>query len=914
MTDGQPPERVVVVTGDATMDWHLARTRRSALTRPAWAFDDCTRACWQRGGAALLADLILSVGEALQQDQKLRLTLHQTGAPQQPIRPSDDEYRHSYAMWSLHPHDQSPNKPDVWRVEEFLGHDRCAQPAPVDPKDWRHVVDDPPGADVVAIDDAGLGFRDCEDLWPQAIREEGYQPWVLIKMAVPVARGLLWDHLLNAHRRRLIVVMSVNDLRRTEVQISRESSWERTAQDLFRELVHNPRVFELSCCAHVVISLGCAGAFLLSRTGKDDGQAGTPTANKGFLFFDPQVIEGMWEERRPGGMIGYNTCLTASIARQLMLNPLQPDMETGVQAGLRAMRTLHVRGYGQELGVGPDDVELAFPRETITGELAKDDADFAVVPIPPPVSRRERWSAETTQENGGGNFWTILEERLSGDLSEVARQVALMGVEGTLPGVPVGKFGELETVDRREIESYRSIRSIVGEYGRRSEQEERPLSIAVFGPPGAGKSFAITQVAQSLLPGKVERLEFNLSQFSGVDDLRAALHQVRDAALRGRIPLVFWDEFDTRLDGQKLGWLRHFLVPMQDGCFLEGQIRHPLGRAIFVFAGGINHSMDEFAAPLRGEDKMLLATFRDAKGPDFLSRLKGHVDVLGPNCQGAPDEDPYHVIRRAILLRSILRRRAGQLFQEDESGKKAPSIDPGVLRAFLQTKHYEHGARSMEAIVDVSLLAGKRRFERSSLPAKTQLDLHVDGGNFLKEVQRMGFEDALIEELARAAHDVYRQGLRAREQANGALADYDDLPEELKEQNRDNVRDIRRKLEHLGYTMVPACSRGSEFTFSENEVEELAEMEHRRWMRLKMRQGYHYGPERDEAKKLNPGLLPWRKMSEEEIAETFTLAEAAAMDREPLDEKMKQRDRDLVRGIPRILAQARYTIRTGEEP
>lgn len=40
--------------------------------------------------------------------------------------------------------------------------------------------------------------------------------------------------------------MTVNDLRGTEVQISRELSWERTAQDLAWELVHNPRVNGLS--------------------------------------------------------------------------------------------------------------------------------------------------------------------------------------------------------------------------------------------------------------------------------------------------------------------------------------------------------------------------------------------------------------------------------------------------------------------------------------------------------------------------------------------------------------------------------------------------------------------------------------------------------------------------------------------
>jgi len=51
-------------------------------------------------------------------------------------------------------------------------------------------------------------------------------------MSRPVAQGDLWDHLSAQHAEKLVAVMTVNDLRLTEVQISRELSWERTAQDL----------------------------------------------------------------------------------------------------------------------------------------------------------------------------------------------------------------------------------------------------------------------------------------------------------------------------------------------------------------------------------------------------------------------------------------------------------------------------------------------------------------------------------------------------------------------------------------------------------------------------------------------------------------------------------------------------------
>ncbi len=111
---------------------------------------------------------------------------------------------------------------------------------------------------------------------------------------------------------------------------------------------------------------------------------------------------------------------------------------------------------------------------------------------------------------------------------------------------------------------------------------------------------------------------------------------------------MLWDEFDSDLAGVSFGWLRHFLAPMQDGAFQQGQILHPIGKAIFVFAGGTSARLADFAGNRSTE-------FRLAKGPDFASRLKGHVDIVGPDPRGGdPEADPYYRIRRAILLRSML--------------------------------------------------------------------------------------------------------------------------------------------------------------------------------------------------------------------------------------------------------------------
>jgi hypothetical protein len=327
----------IVVTGDVTMDWNLARTPRTALRPTAWTAEEQTCAYWQRGGAALLADLIGAVADELRQRGYAHMVVCQTAAPSEPSWSGDPRFHHSYALWSSCSYKRQPShhqETPAWRVTEFLGVGRCTPQAAPGAADWHGVVDDTAAADLVILDDAALGFREQPERWPQAITTNGSRPWILLKMAQPVAQGPLWEHLHRYHAERLMVIMTVNDLRRTEVQISQALSWERTAQDVARELVHNSRVNALTACAHVVVSFYAAGAMLLSRAVAEDPAAGERTAPQCQLFFGPRVIGGMWEQEHPGGMIGYTSCLAAGLARQVMVAPDQPDLTQGIQRGL----------------------------------------------------------------------------------------------------------------------------------------------------------------------------------------------------------------------------------------------------------------------------------------------------------------------------------------------------------------------------------------------------------------------------------------------------------------------------------------------------------------------------------------------------------------------------------------------------
>ena len=232
----------------------------------------------------------------------------------------------------------------------------------------------PPPA-LVVLDDGGLGYREQEKAWPAALRTTGAIPWVVLKMAQPVAQGALWNKLVNQHADRLVVITTVNDLRQTAIQISRNISWERTAQDVSWELTYNPNVNGLSRCAQVIVSFYTAGAILLSwKSGKVNAR----------LFFDPFAMEGDWERQYPGQIVGYTSCLTSAIVRQMMLNPGEPDFARGIQNGMAAMRCLHTEGFG-ERGAAITETTLKFPLQQVAEAIARDTTPLSSAPIQDPA-------------------------------------------------------------------------------------------------------------------------------------------------------------------------------------------------------------------------------------------------------------------------------------------------------------------------------------------------------------------------------------------------------------------------------------------------------------------------------------------------------------------------------------------------
>jgi hypothetical protein len=881
-----------VVSGDVTVDFNIGLSQENDGNEEDWNQDNCARVYRQRGSVLMLTDLLRAVVRRADTALSGALARKLVACPQDSAGLMRRPPHSFYTTWLQYEKEKgSSNK--VWRIDNVLGFQRGDHgflPIPAER--------DNPAADVVVLDDGNLGFRQQAgpEFWTGALLNKETPPWVVVKMCDPIAEGNLWKYLHENHAERLIAVLTIDDLRLTKVQISRELSWELTAQDLVRELVYCPSINALSDCAYVVVLFGADGAVLLSRPESDKRDKELYKMPQSRLFFDPNVIEGGWRQDRPGGMIGYKSCMAASIARSLMENGNDPKISEAIVRGLLAMRTLHLEGYGRK-DPRTKQTKLTFPIDVIAGELVKSPGPgpFVDCEIRHPVSTP---NPGTPEDDG---LWTILSDRYREGLNPVARRIVLEGAEKVLTDVPLGRFGKLLTVDRREIESFRSIRTLVSEYVE--SKTTKPLSIAVFGAPGSGKSFGIEEIAESLLPDRIKKLKFNLSQFGSPQDLWGAMHQVRDVTLSGKLPLVFWDEFDTKLgENNELGWLRYFLAPMQDGEFQDGQITHPIGKAVFVFAGGTAEKMEKFGDRLDKNDA------KEAKVPDFTSRLKGFVNILGPD-PGDTDgksgmKDRFYVIRRAILLRSLLRRDTPHFFDRDSEVLR---IDEGVLRAFLETGKYKHGVRSMESVIAMSITKGKRSFERSSLPSEAQLELHVAADDFMSLVDKIDFSGDRLEELAAKVHDIYQEVYEYE-----TPYPYDSMTDHEKDQNKDFVRDIINKLSLCNCLVVAVRGIHPGFVFLEGEVEMLARIEHQRWLIEKIKNNFIYASEEEvaEAKKsdpkprLNSSMLFW----DDDQRDAFPVDQRQAVGEGTLTNKTKIRNMKLIESIPNLLASVGYTV------
>lgn len=828
----------IVIAGDIAIDWigwDNPPDESGALSTTGtqnWKFWPGLWMSCQEGGVLLLKSFLRDAPwDTGEEPHIISYSLRST--PER-IPPSD--IIHSNAILEKFPIEKG-EKHLVWRVKHF-----CGFAGPKEFKNYPFEGDDRQ-PDIIVLDDCGNGFRYHSEAWPSSIRDGKDVPLIVLKMSRPLMDGDLWKKIQERDTNNIICIVSAKDLRQSGIFISHSLSWERTVSDFLWQLKTNENLKPLASARHLIIRFGIEGVLYYQNTGSNISAD---------LIFTPKVFEDSAYDVFPGDMQGFFDAFTACLVFHTRDWEGRVPLEA-IKEGITAQWRLY------RFGFGPGEKE---PKQKYRCIYQQTPGDPKIEHIVVPEAVKYFYDPSGT--------WTILGSIPSEGIENIARDYILEGNSSELDKVPVGTWGKLITLDRQEIESYQSVRNLILEYSK-NQSIRNPLCIAVFGPPGSGKSFGIKQIAASLRVSPMKEMVFNLSQFDSPDVLPMMFHKVRDEVLKGITPLVFFDEFDTSLKKQELGWLKYFLAPMQDGEFLDGEGMHPIGKAIFIFAGGTCKSYRQF-------DENVQKNI-DVKGPDFISRLKGYMNIKGCNQNGYNDQ--FYPIRRAMLFRSIVERDRQDLISTN--GKLA--INPELIHAFLWVKKFKHGARSMESIILGSSLIGKRIFDQSALPPRDQLRVHVDEEDFMRHLHGDLLKNDSREALAEKIHEHYLK--TSSKPSVYAGKPWSLLPEEIKESNRLQADDMISKLWRCGYDIQDARNRQAVLIrFPSEDIEIMAVLEHERWVEEKQEKGWKYGPTRDDEKKIHNRLVPWEELPEDE----------------------KDKDRNAAINIPHLLASINLEI------
>ncbi len=863
----------VLVTGDFVLDNHIYEGQRRNFGDKAPG----VRVVRQLGGAALVHDLLSAL---LGKDAQTRLDLGvrlPTGADKIQSEQVPDTCQ-AYALWT--PSDK------VWRAASamgFGGDSSVGTPDVAWPPYGRAAKQ---AAEVLVLCDGGLGFRDHRGHWPT--QDLDAAEFIVLKPTAPLLRGALWEKLIQPkYAKKLVITVAASDLRRSDALVNAGMSWEDTLESLASELAPGGGLEALAKCRHLVVVFESEGALWVDM----DKTSGGPLCR---FVYRPDRIEGELRRHTKGAAFGFISCITASVAWHLanLAKGAPLDLQRALEGGLSAMTSLLRDGHGPsgQPGSGFPAGRLAKCIRNVTCAYSR--AEFRLDEVGHGLTCPQDAPAAGAAPQG---CWSLLRTMLLSSGSactdpayDLAKRVVENGMIA-LANVPHLRKGLLFSVDRREIEGMRGISRIIQEY-RNKKGAGKPLSIGVFGPPGSGKSFAVKEIAKAELGGKVPFLEFNLSQFNDAGDLIGAFHQVRDEVLKGETPVAFFDEFDA----QRYKWLQYLLAPMQDGSFQDGQLTHPIGKSIFIFAGGTSSSFQTFGPPNPDnldkptpQEKEAYSQFKFAKGPDFQSRLDGFINVNGPDQRvlpGARDTripdpcDIFFPLRRAFLIRGEFRI----------SPEQKLDVDDGLLEALIKADGYRHGSRSLGKILDPLkpyLRQTGGRLLRSLIPPRDLLNLYTNADEFMRlcrSVPPHRPDDPLLtdpdklEKVAKAIHGTWQElGVKEGWQKPEEVVPFSDLSEFYHNSNIAAAERIPAVLALASLKLVDGTNTPEERERIrrklEYHLELMAENEHDRWMAWYLSQGWQWGEEKDPAKlteepklKTHPCLIPYANLSDEE--------------------------------------------------
>lgn len=568
-------------------------------------------------------------------------------------------------------------------------------------------VNNTSGTTILVLEDKEDGIIDNDDAIDFFLQAR--PDFVVYHMSLPLTSGKFWEVVRlgpvgrdtgKKDPKKLVAVISAEDLRTEGVELSKGLSWEKTCEDFVLNLGANSKLATLVTCAHLVVLLGCDGA--IYRQGQGD--------NRQVLFYDPSGTEGGHVNGRwvPGVTEAFIAGITSCLAHQP-----QATLDKGIISGLHAARRLVAEGiHSQGTNACP-----AHPVELVMENSGPNSILSTTMP--------------SEDICGGANpDWSILASLPESDAIDIARGIVREGPFSGLHRIPMARFSNLFVYDRGEMENFRFVRNIIEDYA--AKDSTTPLNIAFFGPAGSGKSFAAMEVAAAACHRhKTRRLHFNLSEFEQPKFLQNAFNTIRNSTLAGYLTLACFEGFDNDLLNKPLGWLPQMSSCMSSGTFLDtDHITKHIGRAVFLLESSHVSAFDEFE---KNFQSLAIARKSTTDYLDFISCIHGTVDLRGPEQCNAFDF--IFPVRRALMLRNILDDLASYLMD-------GPNllIEDDVLDGLLLVPKLRHGAKSLRSLLEVCKFDQRPTFDRMALPSPSQLRLQIDYEKFKECMDRQNHQ------------------------------------------------------------------------------------------------------------------------------------------------------------------------------
>lgn len=286
-------------------------------------------------------------------------------------------------------------------------------------------------------------------------------------------------------------------------------------------------------------------------------------------------------------------------------------------------------------------------------------------------------------------------------------------------------FGSYVTQNHGFVEYLSGVRDQIDVYFDKISVS-RPLNILLAAPPGTGKSFLIKQIIASI--GSSARVSFEeiyVASLENSSELFGIFQRIQSINLEGKMPVVFFDEIDTKIGGTHL--YAKFLAPMWDGTFYLGKDKYFLGKCIFFFAGSTLSLEKESKAILKKRPKSKIALTYDEYfefwNAAFIKYVKKQTDKLPDFMDRIDAIIPIPPVRRELLginLRKEYEDLACMLILKHFSAVKfIGKVSLKILSDALANALIKgESIRTVEKAIFNSRLQDENNFDVSCLPKR----------------------------------------------------------------------------------------------------------------------------------------------------------------------------------------------------